>query len=71
MSYFPKDIINLILEYDGRIKYKNGKYFNVINIKDKKYESVIDNINSKKNRILSMQYSHTSGCILFTYFNWK
>ena len=48
MLYLPKDIVNIILEYDGRIKYKNGKYVNVINIKDKKYESVIDTINFKK-----------------------
>jgi hypothetical protein len=33
----PKDIINLILEYDGRIKYRNGKYIDQINIQDEKY----------------------------------
>lgn len=26
----PKDILNIILEYDGQIKYRKGVYVNII-----------------------------------------
>ena len=29
-SYIPKELLDIILAYDGRIKYKNGKYVNII-----------------------------------------
>jgi hypothetical protein len=40
----PKEIINTILEYDGRIKYRNGKYIDQINTKDKIYECIKEKI---------------------------
>ena len=36
----PKEIINIILEYDGRIRYRNGKYIDQINKEDKMYECI-------------------------------
>uniref|UniRef100_A0A6C0K2G6 Uncharacterized protein n=1 Tax=viral metagenome TaxID=1070528 RepID=A0A6C0K2G6_9ZZZZ len=50
--YIPKDILHIILEYDGRIKYKNGKYFNVIRQNDERY-NIITPIISKKMVILN------------------
>jgi len=35
-----KDILNLILEYYGRIKYKNGKYINIIHKNDLRYDII-------------------------------
>ena len=35
--YIPKDLLDIILEYDGRIKYKNGKYVNIIHKYDLRY----------------------------------
>ena len=37
---FPKELIHIILAYDGRIKYKNGKYINVIHPADTRYTNL-------------------------------
>ena len=38
----PMDIINKILDYDGSIKYRNGKYINQISKTDKRYEMLLN-----------------------------
>ena len=43
-NLFPKEIINIILEYDGRIRYRNGKYIEQINKEDKIYECIEEKI---------------------------
>jgi hypothetical protein len=55
--YIPKDLLNIILEYDGRIKYKNGKYIDVIHIRDYRY-NIITPIIIKK--ILIIKKTHLS-----------
>ena len=47
----PIELIHIILEYDGRIKYKNGKYINIIHKNDIRY-NIIKPIIHKKNQIL-------------------
>jgi hypothetical protein len=37
----PTDLLSLVLEYDGRIKYKNGKYVNIIHKKDERYNIIL------------------------------
>lgn len=49
--YIPKDVLHIILEYDGRIKYKNGEYVNVIHKNDDRY-NIITPVISKKMSIL-------------------
>ena len=39
----PKEIINIILEYDGRIRYRNGKYIEQINKEDKRLGKSVKN----------------------------
>jgi len=47
-----KDVLDIILEYDGRIKYKNGKYINIIHKYDSRY-NIINQIVKKKIKILN------------------
>ena len=37
VPYIPKELLNIILEYDGKIQYKNGKYVNIIHKNDHRY----------------------------------
>jgi len=38
MNLFPLEIVHLILEYAGKIKYRNGKYMNQIAQDDDRYK---------------------------------
>jgi hypothetical protein len=48
---FPNDLLHIILDYDGRIKYKKGTYVNIIHKHDERY-NIITPIISKKMRIM-------------------
>jgi hypothetical protein len=58
VSYIPEELLHIILSYDGRIKYKNGKYVNIIHKNDERY-NIITPIISKKMKI--MQNTELSG----------
>jgi hypothetical protein len=49
--YIPKELLHIILDYDGRIKFRKGKYMNQIQKKDDRYD-IIRNIINKKLEIL-------------------
>jgi hypothetical protein len=79
---FPQDIIIKILEYDGRIKYRNGKFINQLDMNN--YKSLIKTINKKYfyqqeiktfltrrfyiRIVLSRNYNNRMGIILDYYY---
>lgn len=64
LPYIPKVLVNMILEYDGRIKYKytkgryeDGVYVNIISKNDPRY-TLLENIIIRKQEIIaSTDYS--------------
>jgi hypothetical protein len=51
VSYIPTELLDIILQYDGRIKYKNGKFINIIHKNDKRYH-IIKPVVRKKIKIM-------------------
>ena len=47
----PLELIDKILQYDGRITYRKGEFVNVIHKKDSRY-SIVDKVIKKKQNIL-------------------
>lgn len=47
VPYIPKVLLDIILEYDGRIKYRNGKYIDIIDKKDERYDIITPLIRKK------------------------
>ena len=47
----PKELLHIILEYDGRIKYRKGEYVNIIHKHDPRY-SIIQKVINKKIEIM-------------------
>jgi len=47
----PTELLDIILQYDGRIKYRNGKFVNIIHKNDERY-NIITPIICKKIKIM-------------------
>jgi hypothetical protein len=56
-NQLSKEIINIILEYDGRIRYRNGKYINQINKEDKIYNCIKEKIKKDLLLVKSINYN--------------
>ena len=56
MNHLPLEIVHRILEYDGRIKYRNGKFMNQICKDDHRYHLL--------RKITLFQYWYTGGELL-------
>ena len=55
-QYLPKELINIILDYNGKIKYRNGKYINKIDINNDIYNCIKFYISHKKYVIKHFPY---------------
>jgi hypothetical protein len=52
ITYIPKELVDIILDYDGRLKYKKGKYVDIIHKHDIRY-NIIKPVISKKIEIMN------------------
>jgi hypothetical protein len=66
MDKLPQDIINLILQFDGRIKYRKGEYINCISKNDYRY-----NILSKLKIPLPVKYTMNYDCTHKEHFEYS
>ena len=62
----PKDLLHIILDYDGRIKYRNGKYVDIIHKHDARYDMIVPLINKKS---VIMKSVHFTGNGFYFEFN--
>ena len=46
-QHIPNDIVKLLLQFDGRIKYRNGQYVDSIDRNDERYV-MLDKVTKKK-----------------------
>jgi hypothetical protein len=60
VPYIPNELLDIILEYDGRIKYKKGNYVNIIHKNDERY-NIITQLISKKMEIMKRTEVDGSG----------
>ena len=64
----PCEIINIILEYDGHIKYKNRKYVNIIHKNDYRYNIITPIVNKKIEILQNIEdFSENSFYFEFTF----
>ena len=59
VPYIPNELLNIILEYDGKIKYKKGKYVNIFHKHDIRYD-MLNQIINKKIEIMKRAEIHGS-----------
>ena len=65
-QHIPNDIVKLLLQFDGRIKYRNGQYVDSIAYDDKRY-TMLDEVIKKKLKIYYVD-SIKDRPLLFNYF---
>jgi len=66
VPYIPNELLHIILEYDGRIRFRNGKYVDIIAKNDKRY-NVIEPCITKKMEILKTITISNDGSFYFQF----
>lgn len=68
--YIPNELLDIIFEYDGRIKYKNGEYVNIIRKNDERYNMIAPIISKKMKIMKNIQLSshYGLGFVFIVYF---
>jgi hypothetical protein len=71
LSEIPKELLHIILSYDGRIKYRNGKYINIIHKNDERYNIISPIINKKIETLQNIELSKTGFYFEFGFDTYK
>ena len=69
--YIPNELVHIILEYDGRIKYKKGEYINIIHKKDERYNIIRPVINKKMKILEKIELDGTKFYFEFEFDSWN
>ena len=67
MDSLPKELVHIILEYDGRIKYRQGEYINIIHPADQRYTNLVQIIEKKQRIIKNTNANNTSDEFYFEF----
>ncbi len=82
--YIPKELVNIVLEFDGQIQFRKGQYINIIHKYDTRY-NIIELVMKKKMKIIKtieiardrkgfyfeFQFDHTEIGLCYDYnFSW-
>lgn len=71
VPYLPKELINIILEYDRRIRYRNGKYINQLNL-DKNGKIIFNLVFLHKNYVIKKYpFNYKKVINVFIYEPWS
>lgn len=57
--YIPKELLHIILEYDGRIKYRKGEYINIIHKRDERYDMIKPLIKKKMEIMKTIEFDNS------------
>ena len=61
ISYIPKELLHIILEYDGRIKYRKGEYVDIIHKNDERYNIIKHLIGNKIEILKHIEHTKING----------
>jgi len=70
-SYIPEELLHIILEYDGRIKYKNRKYTNIIHKNDERYNIITPILTKKIGIMQNIELSDAGFYFEFSFDTYK